>query len=82
MIGMALQSKSTQLGGGYWVLTEHVSNSCGEWVEYRLFKGEYNLAWCTKPRDQDGRAEVWWRNDKAKAYQEYLQSGFVRYPFV
>ena len=82
MIGMALQSKSTQLGGGYWMLTEYVNNSCGEWVEYRLFKGEYNLAWCTKPRGQGGRTDVWRRSDNAESYREYLWSGFARYPFV
>ena len=78
---MTLQSKSTQLGGGYWILTEFVTYGTLEWAEYRLFKDDCKIAWCINPRE-GGHREVWWRNDKAKAYQEYLQSGFARYPFV
>lgn len=79
---MALKSKSIDIGGGYRILTEYTNNSCGEWIEHRLFKGAHNLAWCIMPRGQSGRADVWRCHDNAEAYREYLRSGFARYPFI
>ena len=63
-------------------MTEFVDRAqCGRWIEYTLFKGDKEIAWCIKSASPQAKVSEVYVNSTAEDYREYLNANLWRYPF-